>query len=394
MRKIGILLDIAPHGGGSHQWAVNICHALNDYRSSRRGVEVVILHYRSYPGRHPLKKLFPHFLFIELGGPSVLLARFLRRVAVTLPIFIPLLRLMFPLNRAARHAAIDLLVFPVTVFDSLLCDRPYVFFLADIAHVFHPHFPEVSAGGELRRRHLLFRLGLKRASRIVVESEQLRADIARYYAADPSKAHVIFQVLPRTLDQTDEVPSRRVADLPQPYIFFPAQLWKHKNHLNLLDAFVRLVPEFPDLRLVLCGSRKPGDETIFEHIRRLKLEQKVIYLGYVPDADMPTLYRRAVALVMPTFFGPTNIPTLEAFHFGCPAVISDLPGVIEQVKDAALRFDPNDPVEIASKLRLVLKDRDLAQAMTAAGHRRMEALSYDYYRSAIGRVFDNALDNP
>jgi hypothetical protein len=75
-------------------------------------------------------------------------------------------------------------------------------------------------------------------------------------------------------------------------------------------------------------------------------------------------------------------------------VISDLPGVIEQAQDAALRFDPDDPVDIANKLGAVLRNREIALELIAAGHRRMEELNYDYYRSALGCVFDDMLVGP
>ena len=70
------------------------------------------------------------------------------------------------------------------------------------------------------------------------------------------------------------------------------------------------------------------------------MSEHLTVLGYVPDEELPALYRRARALVMPTFLGPTNIPPLEAFACDCPVAISGIYGMPEQLGDAALYFDP------------------------------------------------------
>jgi len=81
---------------------------------------------------------------------------------------------------------------------------------------------------------------------------------------------------------------------------------------------------------------------------------------------------------MPTYFGPTNIPTLEAFYYRCPAVISNLPGVYEQARDAVLYFDPNDPNDIAHKI-YSLNNNDLRESLIIKGHIRSQELSFDNY---------------
>src|SRR5438093_13324996 len=80
---------------------------------------------------------------------------------------------------------------------------------------------------------------------------------------------------------------------------------------------------------------------------QLGLEKEICHLGYVPDEDMSAIYARAAALVMPTFFGPTNIPVLEAWAFGCPVLTSDIRGIREQVGDAAVLVNPRSVEAIA-----------------------------------------------
>jgi glycosyltransferase involved in cell wall biosynthesis len=87
------------------------------------------------------------------------------------------------------------------------------------------------------------------------------------------------------------------------------------------------------MRLLRCRTR--GEEFserrssgVFREVMSLScqlgLEKEIHYLGYVPNEDMSGIYAEAVALVMPTFFGATNIPILEAWAFGCPVLTSDI----------------------------------------------------------------------
>jgi glycosyltransferase involved in cell wall biosynthesis len=391
-RTFAVITDFNPHGGGNHQWSLNILYALDDYRKAQGDIDVVVFHNNHYPDGHPIRGLFPEFAFFGLSKSQGLVARAMRRLGVVFPWSIPLLRPFFPLNRELKRRDTTLMLFPMASMDSPFCETPHIFCMADIAHVYFPHFPELRVKWSLRIRDIVYRYGPPNARRVMVESSELAREMTRIFDVPPQKLSVVYQVLPR-LFSASTIPNIG-PDRPKPYLFYPAQLWAHKNHKNLLPAFAMLASEFPLLRLVLAGSRKPGSEAVFDQIRELGLTDRVDYLGYVPDEEMPKLYRNAAALVMPTYFGPTNIPTLEAFAFGCPAVISDLPGVQEQVRDAALRFDPDSPPDMAAKLRQVLADPALAGRLAEAGRARIAELSYENYQRQMFDLFDRALVSP
>lgn len=394
-KRIGVLITTPRHGGGSYQWTINILHVLNDYRKSHGNITIHIFFvYLQYENVDELKSVFPDFYFHTIGKIEGLKSVFLRGLAIAIPFLIPFIRPFFPLNSNIMKNHIDLMLFPTTLLDSSLCNHKHIFFLGDIAHVFYPWFPEVSENGQLRTRHILFKYGLHHADQIVVESKQLREDIAKYYGADETKTDVLYQILSQTLkniDFKDDDCTNFRLSLPQRYIFYPAQLWEHKNHRNLLHAMKLIVKEFPDLCLVLTGSRKKGDQQIFTLIKELKLHDNVKYFGYITDKYLSILYRNAQALVMPTYFGPTNIPTLEAFYYGCPAIISEIPGVIEQTRDAAILFNPNLPEDMANKIRLVLKDDNLRKEMIQKGYERLSVLSYENYRNTLFAILDKNL---
>ena len=177
--------------------------------------------------------------------------------------------------------------------------------------------------------------------------------------------------------------------LPDKYIFYPAQFWKHKNHERLITAAKHLSREAPDIHLVFVGSKKNNYETCVRLVEQLNFGESVTFLGYVPDDHMPELYRRARALVMPTFFGPTNIPPLEAFALGCPVAISDVYGIRQQVGDAALLFDPTNTAEIEDVLSRLWRDDGLCEKLVEAGFERTQGWGQQNFNARFQEIISS-----
>ena len=87
--------------------------------------------------------------------------------------------------------------------------------------------------------------------------------------------------------------------------------------------------------------------------------------------DMASLYKKSIALVMPTYFGPTNIPPLEAFALGVPVLYSDLPGLKDQVGDSALLLDLNNPESMAKHIVNLLNSENLRKKLIDLGKKRI-----------------------
>ena len=99
--------------------------------------------------------------------------------------------------------------------------------------------------------------------------------------------------------------------------------------------------------------------------------KNVTIKGFVSDENITYLYRHAVGMIMPSYFGPTNIPPLEAMALGCPVAVSDKYAMPEQVGDAGLLFNPDSPKEIAECIRKMWCDEKLRQQMIKKGYERV-----------------------
>ena len=83
------------------------------------------------------------------------------------------------------------------------------------------------------------------------------------------------------------------------------------------------------------------------------MQKQIKILGFVKREELIALYENAMALVYATYFGPENLPPLEAFALGCPVIASSVPGSEEQIGDCALLFDPSDHSKLAEHILFI-----------------------------------------
>jgi len=286
------------------------------------------------------------------------------------------------------------LIFYLTSSDlSFLQDTPSVVAIHDVMHREHPQFPEVSAGGRWENREYGFTNICKHAYRVLVDSEVGKEDVVKYYHPDPDKV-VVLQFLPPSYLESKMafVKARKICDvlnLPKGFVFYPAKFWPHKNHKNLVKAIGILKRKGKQVNLVLTGSKDAEFSTYGATLRLIEkndLEKHVFYLGYVDDKQISAIYKTARAMVMPTFFGPTNIPILEAWVMGTPAITSDIRGCRNQLGDAGLLINPSRPTDIADKVWKLYNNTALRQDLVRKGKIRLKNWTFGDFSARIRKI--------
>jgi len=307
------------------------------------------------------------------------------------------------MQRWLHRCGIDLMLYPTMSELSFETGLPYVMAIHDLQHRLQPEFPEVSVNGERERREYCFRNGARYATLLLADSEVGKEDILNCYGpygVTPDRVKVLPFIpacyLALDVPESERQQVRTKYSLPERYIFYPAQFWPHKNHIRIVQA-LGLLKQAHQLKIpvVFCGSYS-GEirETSFREVTmcsdRLGLEREIRYLGYAPDEDMSGLYAGAAALVMPTFFGPTNIPVLEAWAFGCPVLTSDIRGIREQAGNAAVLVDPRSVEAIADGIYQLWTDESLRSTLAEAGRQRLAAYTPDDYRRELMAILEEA----
>ena len=122
------------------------------------------------------------------------------------------------------------------------------------------------------------------------------------------------------------------------------------------------------------------------------MESHVLIRGFVSDEQLIYLYRHAVALVMPTQIGPTNIPPLEAMALGCPVIVSNKYAMPDQVGNAGLSCDPNSAEDIAACIEKVWSDEKLRQDMIQKGYERSKKWTANAFKKRFIKIIMDELD--
>jgi len=269
---------------------------------------------------------------------------------------------------------------------------PYIATVWDLAHRTLPLFPEVSINVlKWQDREDNYRRLLPRACRVLTGTNAGKMEIVSFYGVSPDNVCVIpFPVDAGFRKPTDPAVNIKAKyGIPGRYVYYPAQFWAHKNHVNLLLALRRYNDDHAlPLHLVLTGSDQGNLDHVMSTIRRLELSAFVHVLGFLPYEDLPAIYAQSEALVFPTFFGPDNLPPLEAFAVGCPVVASRVQGAEEQLGDAAILFNPADPADMAEAMGRVVDDPIKRSELIDRGLRRVAGLTPENYVGKVFEVFD------
>ena len=284
-----------------------------------------------------------------------------------------------PFERRLIQQNIDLVYFLApSSWTRDLDEINYITTVWDLCHRDDPEFPEVRWNRQFEARERNYRALLPRATAIFVDSELGKKNVVHRYGIDEERVHVMpFQAAAATRE-SKETGSRSSIDvrakyhLDVPNVFYPAQFWAHKNHVYLLEGLRALEQQY-GLRIgaIFSGGDQGNLAYVKSYVRKLDLEDRVLFVGFVENEEIPELYRQSVALVMPSYFGPTNLPPLEAFELGVPVLYSDKAGLRDQVGDAALLMDLSDPVSMADHLKNLIEDPGLRSKLVEAGKERL-----------------------
>jgi glycosyltransferase involved in cell wall biosynthesis len=262
-------------------------------------------------------------------------------------------------------------------------DLPYIFTVWDVEYMRQPWFPEVSRSGEWELRDRYYTRYLTKATRVIVPNLAGTGQLLRYYRLDPERILELHHPTPPIAEHgrapSEDAALVAAAGVREPFIFYPAQFWAHKNHGVLIDTLSAI----SDLQLALVGSDKGGAATVRALAEKTGVADRVHFLGFVPVEVLVALYRRAEALVYPSLFGPENLPPLEAFALGCPVIASAIPGAAEQMGDAALLVSPVDSRAYAEAITRVRSDSALREQLASAGRRRADEFSPDAYVDGV-----------
>ena len=187
---------------------------------------------------------------------------------------------------------------------------------------------------------------IRRADRLVCNSQSTLRDMTRILGVPPEKAIVIYPGVspdywPRDPQSSAQYIARKYQTC-QNYILTVGTVEPRKNMVGLVEAvrILRARGHF-SMQLLIAGGSGWKNSSIYESVERAGLtEREIKFLGYVPEEDLPTLYSGARTFVLPSLYEGFGIPLIEAMACGVPVVASDVSSIPEVVQGAAVLVPP------------------------------------------------------
>jgi glycosyltransferase involved in cell wall biosynthesis len=276
--------------------------------------------------------------------------------------------------------------------DTYTKEVPYLTFVWDLQHRIQPFFPEVSADGRWVRREDKFAGLLKRASYVVVGTEAGKEEVREFYGIPDTRIRILPHPTPTfalTAGNQNKKPLPTSFDIPEGFLFYPAQFWPHKNHMTILLA-MRLLRNKYSYRphAVFVGSDCGNLDYVQTMAHELDLTDQIHVLGFVSRDHLIALYQNALVVVYASMFGPENLPPLEAFALGCPVVASKVSGSEEQLGDAALLVPPTDEMAFADAIYAIYSQPTLRASLIQKGRERALKFTGDDFARGIYAILD------
>jgi glycosyltransferase involved in cell wall biosynthesis len=221
------------------------------------------------------------------------------------------------------------------------------------------------------------RYNARAATRVIADSAATKRDLVQLYGTDPDRITVIplgvDELFQPVTDAARLAAVRAKYGIPGDYLLYVGTLQPRKNLVRLVEAWARVIADcrlqIADLgrrTLVIAGKKGWLYEEIFATVRRLGLEGRVLFPGYVPEEDLPALLSGATAFVLPSLYEGFGLPVLEAMACGTPVIAANVSSLPEVVGDAGLLVDPLDSDALAAALQRLLTDADPSTPLRAS----------------------------
>tara|TARA_Y100000590_G_scaffold437243_1_gene558682 strand:- start:42 stop:1190 length:1149 start_codon:yes stop_codon:yes gene_type:complete len=367
MKKIGLYLSVGPHSGGSYQYCLSVIKYL-------RNLDKKLYKIKVFTTKRKWKNRFnDNFKIINLNKETII-DKYLNYLCFFLPNNIS--KIIFdylnPNIKILNNSGCDLIIFPSQEHISSKINVKSITTIHDLMHRYERRFKEYDFFTFLKRDYFYKQI-CNYTSKIIVDSEVGKKHVIKSYNINQNKIIISPFEIPEYLLNSKIVNIYKKYNIPKKkFIFYPAQFWEHKNHLNLIKAFNLLQKEIKNINLVLVGKEKNNLNNTKKKILDLGLTNKIFILGYVDENDMYTFYKKASLTSFVSFCGPTNIPPIEAMHTGCPLICSNVYGMKKQVKKGALFINPNSHKDIYKKMLIILKDKKMRKKIINCGFNVMK----------------------
>lgn len=235
---------------------------------------------------------------------------------------------------------------------------------------------------------------IRRAQHMIADSAATKADIVALYGAAPERISVVLSGVDarfqRIVDPHVLLTIRKKYNIgTAPFVLCVGTVQPRKNYSRMIEALARLRANGHRLELVIAGGKGWLEDAMYQTIARTGMQPYVHLVGFVADADLPTLYSAAECFAFPSLYEGFGLPILESMACGTPVITANTSSLPEVAGDAALLVDPHDGAALAAGIARILTDATLRAALIARGYEQIKAFTWANAARQLHEIYYN-----
>jgi glycosyltransferase involved in cell wall biosynthesis len=289
---------------------------------------------------------------------------------------------------------LDLFYSPDFVLPPVRDDIPTLLTVHDLSFV---HFPEAFTPALVRYLNQVVPSSISRSSHVLADSQATKDDLVDIWSVPPHKITVLYSGVSqafRPVTGKDHINNVRkkygLGDWP--YVMSVGTLQPRKNYEMLIKAF-QPVAEKSALCLLIAGGKGWMFERMLAEVEAQGLGDRVFFLGFVDDDDLPALYSEATLFLFASLYEGFGLPLLEAMACGVPVMTSNASSLPEVAGSAAVQLPPDNPNLWTSTMLDLLEDASWRTELVASGFRQVRQFTWSKSAQQLLSIIDRMLDN-
>jgi glycosyltransferase involved in cell wall biosynthesis len=230
----------------------------------------------------------------------------------------------------------------------------------------------------LKKKMLAFFMAsvAKKCDHILTVSHFSKKEIIHFLKVPAKKISVVYEA--SKYDQNtvaESLPDDFIFLKASPYFIALSSVTKNKNIITLLQAFKKVVANFPEYKLVLAGFMPP-DNSILAYADEAGLTGKIISTGFIGDNILISLFKNSYGFIFPSLYEGFGLPLLEAQNLGVPVISSNKGSLPEVGGDSVLYFEGKDAGELADKMQELITNKNLGSSLIEQGYKNTNRFSW------------------
>ncbi|MDX1613454.1 MAG: glycosyltransferase family 1 protein [Candidatus Promineifilaceae bacterium] len=301
-------------------------------------------------------------------------------------------RLKIPAPVQLLTGAIDLFHSPDFVLPPVAGSIPTLLTVHDLSFV---HYPSTFTPALIRFLEEVVPRSIKRATHVLADSQATKRDLTDIWSVTAEKVTVLHsgvsdQFRPVVEAEKLDAVRRHYGIGPVPYLFSISTIQPRKNYQMLIRAFRPVSQQTPHSLIIAGGEGWLADQ-VYAEVEAQDLEERVRFIGFARDEDLPALYSGADGLVFPSLYEGFGIPLLEAMACGTPVLAADASSLPEVAGDAAmLRAADRQDLWTTAMIKLI-EDEGLRKRLVEAGFRRAAHFSWSRAATQLRSIYRDLL---